>query len=192
MSLQVWLPLNGNLQNKGLDKITVTTVGTFSYIDNGKIGKKAFDPSNGYAICTIPSIQNTNIFSVSFWYKPISNESITTNWLKLLVFKTKTIENEYAFDNFFMNKTSCIIYAGIIGSVFEFSQNTDYYRKYGEWGEINISGGFQTIDTNNNYKIKIEHMSQNLLRGISSGIQIGKKQIMTASLEGGILICEEK
>ena len=104
----------------------------------------------------------------------------------------KTIENEYAFDNLFMNKTSGIIYAGIIGSVFEFSQNTDYYRKYGEWGQINISGGFQTIDTNNNYKIKIEHMSQNLLRGISSGIQIGKKQIMTASLEGAILICEEK
>ena len=53
-------------------------------------------------------------------------------------------------------------------------------------------GGFQTIDTKNNYSIKIQHLSNNLLREISSGIQIGKKQIMSASLEGGILICTDK
>ena len=43
-------------------------------------------------------------------------------------------------------------------------------------------GGFQTIDMKNNYSIKIQHLSNNLLRGIGSGIQISKKQIMTSSL----------
>ena len=104
----------------------------------------------------------------------------------------KTIENEYAFDNFFMNKTSGIIYAGIIGKLYDFSKATDYYREYGEWGNIDMYGGFQTIDTRNNHIIKIQHMSKNLLRGISSGMQVGKKQIMTAALEGGILICKDK
>ena len=104
----------------------------------------------------------------------------------------KIIENEYAFDNFFMNKTSGIIYAGIIGKLYDFSKITDNFRKYGKWGNIDIYGGFQTIDTRNNLSIKIKHLSKNLLRGISSGIEIGKKQIMTASLEGGILICEEE
>ena len=104
----------------------------------------------------------------------------------------KTIENEYAIDNLFMNKTSGIIYAGLIGKLYDFSKATDYYRKYGDWGNSDMFGGFQTIDTKNNYSIKIQHLSNNLLRGISSGIQIGKKQIMTASLEGGILICTDK
>ena len=84
----------------------------------------------------------------------------------------KTIENEYAFDNFFMNKTSGIIYAGIIGKLYDFSKATDYYREYGEWGNIDMYGGFQTIDTRNNHIIKIQHMSKNLLRGISSGMQV--------------------
>ena len=38
MSLQVWLPLNGNLKNKGVDDITVTNNGA-TVNDSGKIGK---------------------------------------------------------------------------------------------------------------------------------------------------------
>jgi hypothetical protein len=38
MALRVWLPLNGNLENKGLSNIKLTS-GTAVYLDNGKIGK---------------------------------------------------------------------------------------------------------------------------------------------------------
>lgn len=38
MSLQVWLPLNGNLENKGLSNFSFSTLGTVTY-PNGKIGK---------------------------------------------------------------------------------------------------------------------------------------------------------
>ena len=38
MGLQVWLPLNGNLNNQGLSNVTVTNNGA-TVDDNGKIGK---------------------------------------------------------------------------------------------------------------------------------------------------------
>lgn len=38
MALQVWLPLNGTLENKGLSNVTVTNNGA-TVDNNGKIGK---------------------------------------------------------------------------------------------------------------------------------------------------------
>ena len=37
MALRVWLPLNGNLENKGLSNISITGAGSF--VDGGKLGK---------------------------------------------------------------------------------------------------------------------------------------------------------
>jgi len=37
MALQVWLPLNGNLNNQGLSNVTVTNNGA-TVDNNGKIG----------------------------------------------------------------------------------------------------------------------------------------------------------
>jgi len=46
MALQVWLPLNGNLNNQGLSNVTVTNNGA-TIDDNGKIGKcYKFNPDN--------------------------------------------------------------------------------------------------------------------------------------------------
>ena len=46
MALQVWLPLNGNLNNQGLSNVTVTNNGAI-IDDNGKIGKcYKFNPDN--------------------------------------------------------------------------------------------------------------------------------------------------
>lgn len=69
MSLRVWLPLNGNLKNKGLDDITVVNNGAI--IDNnGKIGKcYSFDGTNDYINITnvnYPSIF-AGPFSICFW-----------------------------------------------------------------------------------------------------------------------------
>ena len=39
MALKVWLPLNGNLENKGISGITGTTGSATTINNNGKIGK---------------------------------------------------------------------------------------------------------------------------------------------------------
>lgn len=46
MSLQVWLPLNGNLNNNGLLG-TLTTATSATYVNNGKTGK-ALSVGGGY------------------------------------------------------------------------------------------------------------------------------------------------
>ena len=50
MALKVWLPLNGNLDNIGIDKnIKVPTTNNLTINDNGKIGKcYSFNGSNSY------------------------------------------------------------------------------------------------------------------------------------------------
>lgn len=69
MSLRIWLPLNGSLENKGLDDVTVTNNGA-TIDNNGKIGKcYSFDGStSGINIIgdTITSLSLGN-FSIAFW-----------------------------------------------------------------------------------------------------------------------------
>ena len=68
MALQVWLPLNGNLDNQGLTKISVINTGT-TIDNNGKIGKC-------YTCTTSQNMEITNLdfsslssCSISFWLK---------------------------------------------------------------------------------------------------------------------------
>lgn len=69
MSLRVWLPLNGSLENKGLDDVTVTNNG--AVVDNnGKIGKcYSFDGSNDKLILTSNKVYETAIGSIACWIK---------------------------------------------------------------------------------------------------------------------------
>lgn len=67
MSLQIWLPFNGNLDNFGLN--TISTTGTPSYDSNGKIGaclQSQITLSN-YTTYLQPS--HTNSISVACWIK---------------------------------------------------------------------------------------------------------------------------
>ena len=53
MSLRVWLPLNGTLDNQGLDNITTTLSGGIAIDNSGKIGKcYNFDGTNGQLLLT--------------------------------------------------------------------------------------------------------------------------------------------
>jgi hypothetical protein len=79
MALQVWLPLNGNLENKGIKKILCTSLGTVAY-QAGKIGT-AFK-SGGETQVTNGISLNTNFLdmfnekktcSVAVWVKPLGN-----------------------------------------------------------------------------------------------------------------------
>ena len=70
MALQVWLPLNGNLENKGLSKITITN-NDATIDDNGKIGKcYLFDGVNNYIKILYDNFSNN--FSISLWFYRIN------------------------------------------------------------------------------------------------------------------------
>ncbi len=65
MSLLVWLPLNGSLNNQGLSDITVN--GTPAY-GSGKISKDALDLINSRQITiNCPSLNTVSKFSICFW-----------------------------------------------------------------------------------------------------------------------------
>ena len=70
MSLQVWLPLNGNLENKGLSDISVTNNGA-TINDNGKIGKCYQFGTNKYLklIDYASEFLTYDTFSLSVWFK---------------------------------------------------------------------------------------------------------------------------
>lgn len=73
MALQVWLPLNGNINNQGLSNVTVSLQnGTIAYSSNGKIGSCFYNCSTGSNL-TIPYTSYvTNQLSITFWVKPNS------------------------------------------------------------------------------------------------------------------------
>lgn len=76
MSLQVWLPLNGNLNNQGLSKVAVTNSGA-TVDSSGKIGScYLFNPAK---LSLTPSFLTSfyGDFSFSLWLKV---NSFTTSW----------------------------------------------------------------------------------------------------------------
>lgn len=69
MSLQVWLPLNGDLNNQGLlGPLTQTTSPTFT--DNGKIGKALSGGGCSMSAEQTAQVLNNNEVSISCWIYP--------------------------------------------------------------------------------------------------------------------------
>lgn len=69
MSLQVWLPLNGNLNNQGLYDTPVTNYGA-TIDDNGKIGQcYSFNGTNNYISLEYPNMLKPSIVSITAWYQ---------------------------------------------------------------------------------------------------------------------------
>ena len=82
MSLQIWLPLNGSLENKGL--LSVTPSGSCTY-ENGKTGKCVLSPAST-AITISSSEINYSNFTVAFWVKCKPNYS--GDWYKIVMLDT--------------------------------------------------------------------------------------------------------
>lgn len=81
MPLQVWLPLNGNLENRGLKDTTNISLqnGNPTYDVNGKVGNCFYNNASGSNI-TIPyEFYTTNKLSITFWVKP----DTPNNWMDL-------------------------------------------------------------------------------------------------------------
>lgn len=83
MSLQIWLPLNGNLKNKGCGDLTISS-GTAQYLDTGKIGKCLNMGSRiMFRSTALSNITNEN-FSVAFWVRTDTSSTLTGNWVDIL------------------------------------------------------------------------------------------------------------
>ena len=79
MSVQVWLPLCGNIQNQGLMDITTSALGTVAYNAGGKIGS-AFRAGGTSQVTNGVSINNNFLemlsnktATVAVWVKPLGN-----------------------------------------------------------------------------------------------------------------------
>ena len=84
MSLKVWLPLIGTLENKGTGNLTVVS-GTPAYKTSGKIGASALN-LNTRITFDCPQLANLQTFSVAFWGIAQNSSTLTTNWQDLLGF----------------------------------------------------------------------------------------------------------
>ena len=77
MSLRVWLPLNGNLTNIGLNG-GATISGTASFSSAGKIGDNYLNTANTISIYE-SSICDKKVLSFAFWAY-ITSSLVTSNW----------------------------------------------------------------------------------------------------------------
>lgn len=88
MSLQVWLPLTGHLNNQGLSNVTVTNNG--ATVDNsGKIGKcYSFNGSSAKITNTLPATVSSSVGTLACWAKfnafPQSASGSGVRWYSLI------------------------------------------------------------------------------------------------------------
>ena len=83
MSLQVWLPLNGDLHNQGLNNIEIINNGT-TINNSGKIGKcYSFNGSNQKISSTFSSTISSSIGSLACWVKFTQLPS-SSNWANIM------------------------------------------------------------------------------------------------------------
>lgn len=83
MGLQVWLPLNGNLENKGLGEID-NVQGTPSYRTNGKIGSAL--ELNQRINLSCNNLKNLSTFTICFWVCIDDSTTLTENWVDIIGF----------------------------------------------------------------------------------------------------------
>lgn len=67
MSLRVWLPLRGNLENQGLSQVTVTVSGSTMFNTTGKLGQSL--TCNGSSFWTIAPVTLGNAATIACWTK---------------------------------------------------------------------------------------------------------------------------
>lgn len=79
MSLQIWLPLNGNLQNYGVLN-TPTPTANVAFATNGKIGGKCLKSSTKAVYDVSSGDISTHQMTISFWGKSDNYTGTSTQW----------------------------------------------------------------------------------------------------------------
>lgn len=76
MALQVWLPLNGNLNNQGINKLNPVQSTAPTYV-NGKIGKAMSTGAFYLPAADVAKFYNNEAMSFCFWIYPTTSGSVT-------------------------------------------------------------------------------------------------------------------
>lgn len=203
MSLQVWLPLNGDLHNQGLSNFTITN-NNATINNNGKIGQcYAFNGSNNYIRINY-NFYNMQ-YSVSAWVYSTSasatqticcNRNTTGSGFSIFLISGKlridpggynvqwTTNYTYPINTWFH---LCIIYDGIkvsyyINGKFKESHNCTLNSSY--WGNVTNIGASQTTGGSygnylngylNDVRIYDHCLSQKEIEEISKGLVLHYK-----------------
>ena len=81
MSLQVWLPLDGNIENQGLNPITFTNASNAATVNtNGKIGQCYYFSTAAQRIWSPYTFGSNDTCSIACWFK-VDSISSTTQWI---------------------------------------------------------------------------------------------------------------
>ena len=132
MSLKIWLPLNGNIENQGLADVTITNNGA-TVDNNGKIGKcYSF---NGGTI-TAPAPKITNKITVAAWIKAPDNNS---GWRRVCGMQSAAISWQSASALLMLNGTN--LYFSISngstctsgGCVFNIGDSSNWFHACGTY-----------------------------------------------------------
>ena len=98
MSLRIWLPLNGNLDNLGLDQIEVVNNGA-TVDSNGKIGQCYY--FNGSSCISLNGIDINNTWSYGCWFKEAAS---SRSWEGLIILNNTGGDSDIQF-GFYMYPT---------------------------------------------------------------------------------------
>ena len=107
MSLQVWMPLNGNINNQGLSEVALS--GTPKYYTNGKLSSQCLDMSAAITGAA-NGLTGATEWSAAFWYKIDNNDSLSKDWVRALSLEDQTADNstigEFRFETCYSSSAS--------------------------------------------------------------------------------------
>ena len=157
MGLQVWLPLNGNLNNQGLTNIAFTNTGA-TVNNNGKIGSCYYFSSQ--------SLYNTNFNWTS------------TNWSICYWVKYTSLPSGSNFYHITLNGSTSSDYTFMLGGVAS-SSTTGVFRcnMAGDCGTINTGIWYHVCATYNGASCKI-YVNGTLLKTFNITVNTGKKHLV--------------
>lgn len=89
--LNVWLPLQDNLNNQGLSTVTITAGESAALYKNSKIGK-GLDLSKRVTF-NCPDLSGSTKLSVAFWVMLEDNSNITSNYQDVISFTDQKADN---------------------------------------------------------------------------------------------------
>lgn len=142
MSLRVWLPLNGDLHNQGLDTITLT-MSNATFTNDGKLGKCLSLPGIPTGNFSVPSIAGKKQMSIAYWVRV--NKTISNNWLDgIRWYSTDGSSSTYSRQEFYSMNSSTN--TTVTGFWYAGGSNYGYTHSVGEWHHyvimIDYSSGY--------------------------------------------------
>lgn len=170
MSLQVWLPLTGDLRNQGLSVTTFT--GTPTWKTYGKLMNSSLNLQNRIT-CSTPALNGIQFFSIAFWSRIEANPDSTANWMDIIGFtdvSTSGSTGQFRFETGYGNTA----YGGIhwhdnaTNAIINGSYTYNTASEYNNWHHIVVT--ISDIAVKSYYDGQLKHTyTTNLNKGHLNG-----------------------